>query len=120
MERSYRSSRQPQVIEDRRHRIRVRIHIEMHRDSEHSTGQIIDRPWLRLQALPPDTEHIGLGTIPKFQIDLSRDATREVKVPQQTGERVLGNGKPTQSLKNFQLFAKKINATPYRHRKHCI
>jgi len=52
-----------QLIEDSRHRIRVRIHIEMHPDFEYSTGQTIDRPWLRLQALSPDTEHIGLGTI---------------------------------------------------------
>ena len=53
----------PQVVDDQRHRIRVRIHIELHPGFEYSTGQTIDRPWLRLQALPPDSEHIGLGTI---------------------------------------------------------
>lgn len=52
-----------QVVENHRHRIQVLIHIEMHPDFQYSTGQTIDRPWLRLRALPPDTEHIGLGTI---------------------------------------------------------
>jgi hypothetical protein len=53
----------PQVIEDRTHSLRVGIHVEMHRDFEYSSGETIERPWLRLQALPPDTDHIGLGTI---------------------------------------------------------
>ena len=54
---------EPQVIEDQRHRLRVRIHVEMHPDFELSSGQIVDRPWLRLRALPPDNEHIGVGAI---------------------------------------------------------
>jgi hypothetical protein len=53
----------PQVIEDQRRRLRVQIYVEMHPDFEHSSGQTIERPWLRLQALPPDNDHIGLGTI---------------------------------------------------------
>lgn len=53
----------PQVIEDQRRRLRVQIHVEMHPDFEHSSGQTIERPWLRLQALPPDNDRIGLGTI---------------------------------------------------------
>ena len=34
----------PQVIEDQRRRLRVRIHVEMHPDFEHSSGQTIERP----------------------------------------------------------------------------
>jgi hypothetical protein len=49
------------VVEDKRRRLCVRISIEMHPEFEHSSGEIIDRPWLRLQTLPPDTEHIGIG-----------------------------------------------------------
>jgi hypothetical protein len=52
-----------QVVEDQRRRISVRIQIEMHPDFNYSTGQTVERPWLRLQSLPPDTEHIGLGSI---------------------------------------------------------
>jgi hypothetical protein len=51
----------PRVIENQRQNLRVRVFVEMHPDFELSDGRPIDRPWLRLQALPPDTEHMGLG-----------------------------------------------------------
>jgi hypothetical protein len=52
----------PCLVEDQRRTIRVLILMEMHPDFEHSTGETIDRPWLRLTTLP-DKEHIGLGVI---------------------------------------------------------
>jgi hypothetical protein len=51
----------PRVIENQRQNLRVKVYVEMHPDFELSDGRPIDRPWLRLQALPPDNEHIGLG-----------------------------------------------------------
>jgi hypothetical protein len=47
----------------------------MHPDFEHSSGQIIERPWLRLQVLPPDNEHIQPGSrIPRVsQTDSARN-----------------------------------------------
>ena len=51
----------PRLIEDKRHGLRVQIYVEMHPDFELSTGATVERPWLRLNALPPDKEHIGLG-----------------------------------------------------------
>jgi len=56
-----RLSFKPRWIEDRRHGLRVHIYVEMHRDFELSTGTTVERPWLRLRALPPDKEHIGVG-----------------------------------------------------------
>lgn len=53
----------PRVIENRRRRLAVRIYVELHPDFERSDGETIDRPWLHLQALPPDKEHIGLGVM---------------------------------------------------------
>jgi hypothetical protein len=50
-----------QVIENQRRGLRVKAYVEMHPDFELSYGRLIDRPWLRLKALPPDNEHIGLG-----------------------------------------------------------
>jgi len=43
--------------------LRIKVYVEMHPDFELSDGRPIDRPWLRLQALPPDNDHIGLGTM---------------------------------------------------------
>ena len=51
------------VIEDRASGLIVRIFVEMYPEFIRSTGQTVDRPWLRLQALPPDNHHIGLGAI---------------------------------------------------------
>jgi len=51
----------PKLIENRRRGLRVQISIEMHPEFEHSSGAVIERPWLLLQALPPDVGHIGLG-----------------------------------------------------------
>ena len=53
----------PRIVQDLRHGLRVQTFVEMHPDFEVSTGNIVDRPWLRLQALPPDKEHIGLGAL---------------------------------------------------------
>jgi hypothetical protein len=51
----------PQQIQNQRRALRILIYVEMHPDFEHSTGTIIDRPWLCLRTLPPDNDHIGLG-----------------------------------------------------------
>jgi hypothetical protein len=51
----------PQIVDNRRRSLRVQISVEMHREFEHSSGETIERAWLRLQGLPPDTDHIGLG-----------------------------------------------------------
>ena len=53
----------PRLIEDQRTRLQVSIFVEMHPDFEYSTGQTVDRPWLRLKVLSFDKEHIGLGMI---------------------------------------------------------
>lgn len=53
----------PRFIENRSQRLRIVAMAQMHPNFEHSTGLIVDRPWLRIKALPPDTEHIGLGMI---------------------------------------------------------
>jgi hypothetical protein len=52
-----------QVVENRRRGLRVRIHVEKHPDFERSDGEMVERSWLRLQALPPDNEHMGLGVM---------------------------------------------------------
>ena len=53
----------PELIENQTSGLRIQIYVEMHPDFEHSTGRTIDRPYLRLQALPPDNDdiHKGLG-----------------------------------------------------------
>lgn len=51
------------VIENRRRRLWVKIYVELHPDFERSDGETINRPWLNLQALPPDKDHIGLGVM---------------------------------------------------------
>jgi hypothetical protein len=53
----------PQLIENRRRGLRIRIYVEKHPDFERSDGETVERSWLRLQALPPDNEHIGLGVL---------------------------------------------------------
>ncbi|MFI5092037.1 MAG: hypothetical protein ACHQIK_01220 [Candidatus Acidiferrales bacterium] len=50
-------------FENQRQGLRIQVYVEMHPDFELSEGRPIDRPWLRLQALPPDNDHIGLGTM---------------------------------------------------------
>ncbi len=52
-----------QIVENQKSRLRIKVSVEMRPDFELSTGQTINRPWLRLQALPPDTDHIGLGAL---------------------------------------------------------
>jgi hypothetical protein len=53
----------PQVVENQKIGLRVRVYVKMYPYFDLSTGQTIDRPYLRLEALPPDNEHIGLGAI---------------------------------------------------------
>jgi len=52
-----------QIIPNETGDLRIEVYVEMHPDFELSDGRPIDRPWLRLQALPPDNDHIGLGTM---------------------------------------------------------
>jgi hypothetical protein len=54
---------QPRTIRDQQRALEVRIYVQMYPDFEYSTGAIIDRPWLNLQALPPDNIHLGLGVM---------------------------------------------------------
>lgn len=54
---------QPQIFRDRALGISVSVFVEMHPDFERSTGEFVDRPWLRLQAMPPDDCHLGLGVM---------------------------------------------------------
>jgi hypothetical protein len=54
---------QPRVVENQRRGLSIQISVEMYADFEHSSGERVDRPWLCLQALPPDTEHIGIGAL---------------------------------------------------------
>ena len=49
------------LVVNKKQELRVEILVKMHPDLEISTGRIVDRPWLHLQALPPDDEAIGLG-----------------------------------------------------------
>jgi hypothetical protein len=51
------------LIENQRRELRIQVYVEMHAEFEHSSGATIERPWLRLEALPPDKDHIGLGMI---------------------------------------------------------
>jgi len=51
------------VGENRTRRLRVRVFIEKHPAFERSDGEVVERSWLRLQALPPDDGHIGLGAM---------------------------------------------------------
>jgi len=51
------------VVEDRARGLVVRISVEMYPEFVRSTGQTVERPWLRLQARPPDNHHIGLGAM---------------------------------------------------------
>jgi hypothetical protein len=52
-----------QVIPSQKGDLRIKVYVEMHPDFELSAGRPINRPWLRLQALPPDSDHIGLGAM---------------------------------------------------------
>ncbi len=54
---------QTRVLEVPEFCIRVKVFVEMHPDFERSTGEEVDQPWLRLQAMPPNQEHLGLGVI---------------------------------------------------------
>jgi hypothetical protein len=53
----------PRVIENQGRRLRIRTHVEKRPDFERSDGQTVEKSWLRLQALPPDDDHIGLGVM---------------------------------------------------------
>jgi hypothetical protein len=50
----------PRLVEEQRKRISVIVFVEMHEDFEDSSGQKVERPWLRLKTLP-DEQHLGLG-----------------------------------------------------------
>jgi hypothetical protein len=51
------------IVEDTTRRIRVRVYVEMHREFVRSTGETIEQPWVHLQAMLPDLEHLGLGVM---------------------------------------------------------
>jgi hypothetical protein len=66
----------PKLVENRKRGLRVQISVEMYPEFEHSSGSIIERPWLRLQALPPDYGHIGLGMLKCRAVAAVEDALR--------------------------------------------
>jgi hypothetical protein len=53
----------PQLVEKQTSGLRVQVYVKMHPCFERLTGTTIDRPWLHLQALPPDNYDIGLGAM---------------------------------------------------------
>jgi|SRR5208337_3649374 hypothetical protein len=53
----------PRSIVDRARGLTVQIWVEMYPEFVWSTGKTVDHPWLRLQTLPPDNHHIGLGAM---------------------------------------------------------
>ena len=54
---------EPREIRNPRYHPPVGIKVEMHPDFAKSTGEKVERPWLRLQALPPDEGRISLGVM---------------------------------------------------------
>jgi hypothetical protein len=51
------------LVEDQSRNLRVRVRIKMQADFERSDGHPVDRPWLYLEALPPDSGDLGLGAL---------------------------------------------------------
>src|SRR6185437_10556685 len=53
----------PQIIGEQEIGLRVQVFVEMRPDFERSTGELVERPYLQLVALPPASErtHIGVG-----------------------------------------------------------
>jgi hypothetical protein len=51
------------LVENRAHGLRIQVYVKMHSDFEHSSGNTVDRPWLHLKALSPDSGEIGLGAL---------------------------------------------------------
>jgi hypothetical protein len=51
------------TIVDPNGRLRVQVFIAWHRDFERSDGEPVDKPFLHLRGLPPDSGEIGLGVI---------------------------------------------------------
>ena len=54
---------QTQWVEIQKESLRIKLYVEMHPDFERSDGKPINRPFLQLQAFPPDNDHIGLGAV---------------------------------------------------------
>jgi len=52
---------EPRVVGDETHQLEVHVSVEMQTKFRRSTGEIIDRPWLRLRAFGRDKPRIGLG-----------------------------------------------------------
>jgi hypothetical protein len=70
----------PRIIENRKRGLRIRVYVEEHPNFERSDGELVERSWLRLQALPPDQEHIGLGLLKCRAIcELEEQLTRWVQ-----------------------------------------
>ncbi|HXE90867.1 MAG TPA: hypothetical protein VNK82_07895 [Terriglobales bacterium] len=54
---------QPRTFDKRELGVSVKVFVEMHPHFEWSTGELIEEPWLRLQAIFPDQSHLGLGVM---------------------------------------------------------
>ena len=75
----------PQQITDQTRSLIIHVRVEVHSDFEHSTGRTINCPWLRLRALPPDNDHIGLGVMKSRAIcEVKEDLERwlQTQVPE--------------------------------------
>ena len=54
---------QERTVVDPTGRLRVRVFVIWHPCFERSDGEPVDRPYLHLEALPPNSGEIGLGVI---------------------------------------------------------
>ena len=54
---------QPQIVSSPENRLKIELLVLMEPDFPRSDGVIIDRPFLRLQAVEPHREHIGVGAL---------------------------------------------------------
>ena len=73
----------PRTFEDPTLKIGVKVTVQMYPDFETSSGQWVDRPYLRLEAFPPDQSHLGLGMMKcravwSVQDDLRRWLLRQI------------------------------------------
>jgi hypothetical protein len=64
---------EPRLIRDDRGRLGVRIYVEAYPEFEYSTGEIIYRPWLRLDS---GDVHLGLGVMKCWAVWSVRDELR--------------------------------------------
>lgn len=65
------------IIQDQEFSLVMRVYVEMFPDFEYSTGETIERPWLCLQAMPPETARLGLGMMKCRAVWEAREPLRD-------------------------------------------